>query len=141
MDDLSDLIPTGKADLERAHAAVDAGYPKVAPILGELVGWLRDCNWPVARVLAPFLASLGAPLKPHIRDVLKSDDDVWKYWVISILIDALAKTDTEEFRPELERLCYAPKPHEVAEQLDEQARSVLQKFDWFRDDPERPQLD
>ena len=131
-DHLRDLVPIGKSDLQRARAAVDAGYPKVAPILAELVGWLRDYNWPVAHILAPFLASLGPPLKPHIWHVLKSDDDVWKYWVINILIDGLAKTDAEEFLPELERLCYAPEPHEETEELNEQARTALQKFGWLR---------
>ncbi|QOZ46842.1 DUF5071 domain-containing protein [Bradyrhizobium sp. CCBAU 53340] len=141
MDHLKDLIPTGKADLERARAAVSASYPEVAPILGELIGWLRDGNWPVARILAPFLASLGAPLVPHIRDVLISDDDVWKYWVISILVDALPKADAAQLRPELERLCHAPGPHEAAEELDEQARKILQKFGWLRGEPAKRQLD
>ena len=141
MDHLKNLIPTGKHDLERARAAVDAGYPEVAPILGELIVWLQDHNWPVAHILAPFLASLGAPLIPHIWNVLSSDDDVWKYWVIGILIDALPKTEAAVFRPELERLCYAPKPHEVAEELDEQARTILEKFGWLRNDSGTHQLD
>ena len=140
-DDLRHLVPIAKADLQRARAAVDAGYPQVAPILGELVGWLRDYDWPVAGILAPFLASVGTPLKPHIWSVLRSEDDIWKYWVIGLLVDALPKTDAEEFRPELERLYYSPEPHEVAEGLDEQARTILQKFDWLRAEPIKRPLD
>jgi hypothetical protein len=89
MDHLRNLIPTSKVDIERAAAAVEAGYPEVAPILGELIGWLQDYNWPVAHVLAPFLASIGAPLVPHVWHVLLTDDGVWKYWVIGMLIRAL----------------------------------------------------
>jgi hypothetical protein len=63
------LVPTHKADLERAEAAVRAGYPVVAPVLGRLIEWLQDCNWPVAHVLTPFLQSIGTPLVPHSRHV------------------------------------------------------------------------
>lgn len=134
MADVRDLIPTGKFDLDRARAAVDAGYPAVAPVLGELVAWLQDYNWPVAHVLAPFLASIGAPMVPFIWRVLRSDDDVWKYWVINILLGALPAAAAAEFRPELERLCYVPQPNELAAELDQQARSVLEKFGWLRND-------
>lgn len=58
------LIPQGKADLDRARAAVETGYPAVAPILAELTTWLQNCNWPVAHILIPFLASIGAPMAP-----------------------------------------------------------------------------
>lgn len=77
MDHIQDLVPTHKKDLERAEAAVKAGYPAVEPILGRLIEWLQDCNWPVAHVLAPFLESVGAPLVPHIWRVLRTNDDIW----------------------------------------------------------------
>jgi hypothetical protein len=63
---------------------------------------------------------------------VRSDDDVWKYWVISVLIAELPEIVAAEFRPELERLCYAPEPHEEAEELDQQARSALAHFGWLR---------
>jgi len=97
-DPLRDLVPTDKSDLERASAAVEAGYPAVAPVLRELVEWLQDYNWPVARVLVPFLQSIGAPLVPHIWRVLRSDDDVWKYWVISLLIPSLSENAASTLR-------------------------------------------
>ena len=125
-----DLVPTSKQDLARARAAVEAGYPAVAPILGELMKWLQDYNWPVAHILAPFLASIGAPLVPHIWHVLRTDDDVWKYWVIGILIPALPAAVAGEFRTELSRLCHHPQPHEKREELDTQAQEVLEHFGW-----------
>ena len=126
-----DLVPTNKADLGRAQAAVEAGYPAVAPILGELIEWLQDINWPVAGILAPFLASIGEPLVPHIWRVLGTDDDVWKYYVIGNLIGALPETVAGEFRSELSRLCRNPQPHERREELDTQARAVLEHFGWL----------
>ena len=130
--DVRDLVPRGKHDVDRARAAVEAGYPAVGPILGELIEWLQDYNWPVAYVLEPFLRSIGEPLVPHIWHVLRSDDEIWKYWVISLLITGLPPQVAAEFRPELERLAYEPTERERREELDEQARDALDAFGWTR---------
>ena len=130
MDPIRDLIPTGKFDVARASAAVDAGYPTVEPILGELLEWLQDCNWPVAGVLLPLLQSVGAPMVPHIWRVLESDDDIWKYWVIGQLLPSLPEGAAAQFRPVLTRLNRHPQAHERAEQLDEIASDVLKHFGW-----------
>jgi len=133
MHDVRNLIPAHKADFERAQAAVKAGYPEVEPILGELVEWLQDYNWPVAHILAPFLASLGAPLAPHISRVFQTDDCVWKYWVIILLVRSLPEDAAAGFRPELERLYHTPQPNEKEEDLDQQARKILEHFGWLQE--------
>ncbi|MGJ4951032.1 DUF5071 domain-containing protein [Bradyrhizobium sp. HKCCYLS20291] len=131
MHDVHQLIPRGKQDLDRARAAVAAGYPAVAPILPELTAWLQDGNWPVAHILAPLLGSIGAPMAPHVWDVLKSDDDVWKYWILSWIMPSLPEQVVLQFRPELERLCRSPTENERREELDQQARDVLAGFGWI----------
>ncbi|WP_315784365.1 MULTISPECIES: DUF5071 domain-containing protein [unclassified Bradyrhizobium] len=128
MDDIHQLTPKGKADLDRARAAVQAGYPAVAPILPELTAWLKDYNWPVAHILAPFLASIGAPMAPHIWHVLNSDDAVWKYWILQLLIPFLPEDVALQFLPELRRLCSTPSEDERREGLDQQARDALAQF-------------
>jgi Domain of unknown function (DUF5071) len=80
------LVPTSKHDLARAHAAVAAGFPTVAPVARELLAWLQDINWPVARVLAPFLASAGSSIAPHLRDILSNNDYVLTYNIIKYVI-------------------------------------------------------
>lgn len=131
MDTMQHLIPQGKADLDRARAAVETGYPAVAPILAELTTWLQDCNWPVAHILIPFLASIGAPMAPHVSRVLKTDDHVWKYWILQLIMPSLPEGAAQQFRPELERLCNAPSDAERREELDQQARQVLAHFGWL----------
>ena len=85
MDDIHALLPQDKCDLERARALVALGYPAVVPVLPELMVWLQDMNWPVAEIVAPFLATIGLPLVPHIRQVLATDDEAWKMWVMQEL--------------------------------------------------------
>jgi hypothetical protein len=129
MDDNQRLIPRDKFDLVTARAAAAAGYPTVASILPELLEWLQDCNWPVSGVLAPFLASIGEPLVPHVRRVLESGDEVWKYWMICAIIKQ-SPVIAAAFRDTLERLAYAPTEREVTEELNEVARDVLEQYGW-----------
>jgi hypothetical protein len=121
--DIRALIPQNKFDTERAEQAVAAGYPAVEPILPELLEWIQDCNWPVARVLAPFLGSIGTPLIPHIRNILATDDTMWKYWTLTYLVrnspDVVAA-----LREDLERYANSPTPDETAAGLDEVARGI-----------------
>jgi len=84
--ELHELLPKDKLDLERATALVSIGYPAVAPILPELLEWLRDGNWPVSHVIGPFLASIGAPLTEEVRRILQTQDHLWKYWILGRVV-------------------------------------------------------
>lgn len=57
-----------------------------APILVHLLTWLQDCNWPVSWSVERFLATIDEPLVDPIRSVLRSNDDMWKYWIIQRLV-------------------------------------------------------
>ena len=127
--DVKSLIPRSKMDTERAEAAVAAGYPTVAPILPELLEWLQDMNWLVAGVLAPFLASIGSPLIPHIRNIFTTDDEIWKYWIMSRIMRE-SREVAEAFRGELERIAYSPTDNERHEELNEEAELTLKEFGW-----------
>jgi hypothetical protein len=122
--DASALVPRDKFDVVRAEAAVAAGYPAVGPVLPSLLEWLQDMNWPVARVLAPFAASIGAPLESNLREILSGPDLVWKYWIISQVI-AKSPELQRIFRAELHRLVEHPTEPELREELNEVAQEAL----------------
>lgn len=84
MPDTTHLLPVDKHDLPKAEAIVALGYPAVEELLPALLAWMQDPNWPVAKVLMPFLAGIGEPLAPHLCAIFESDDDVWKYWVLTL---------------------------------------------------------
>jgi len=124
--ELAVLVPTSKLEMEKAKGIVALGFPAVEPILPDLLKWIQDINWPVARILAPFLASVGAPLAPHIRRVLATTDDLWKYWVISAVV-ANSNELRAEIEPELLRLASSPTAGERAEEVDIVAKEVLRR--------------
>jgi len=114
-------------ETEKAEALVALGYPCIEPILPELIEWMQDCNWPVAQVLQPFLASIGAPLAPHIREVLQSDDDVWKYWVISCIVSESSELACL-LTAELQCIALSPTVGEHEHEVDAQARAILERL-------------
>lgn len=123
--DPRELLPRDKSDMQAAHAIVALGYPAVQPVLRDLLTWLKDCNWPVSYPIGDFLASLPEPVAPLVWEVLRGDDDLWKYWCIVRLISAMPAAVAEQFRAELTRLADRPAPAERSEELDEVARNAL----------------
>jgi hypothetical protein len=121
------LLPQSKHDTEKAEALIALGYPAVAPIIPELLTWLQDRNWPVGRVLAPFLASLGAAIAPAVRTFLSTDDEFWKYGlVVDVVAHSAALADA--LTPELERIIATPTAGEKAEGLPDEVREILTSF-------------
>jgi hypothetical protein len=119
-------VPSNKFDIDRVSALRALGYPAVEPVLGPLLEWVQDANWPVARVLLPFLGSIGAPLAPHLRRILETDDEMWKDIVIRELIAPSAALRAP-LRDSLERIANHPTPGERSEDLHEAARDALNR--------------
>lgn len=120
-------VPRDKHDNVRAQAAIAAGYPAVEPVLPELLEWLQDTNWPVAQTLAPFLASIGPPLIPHIKKIFETDDEMWKYRIIQEILTE-SRVNTEALKPQLERIVNSPTKSELDEGLDVEAKEILELF-------------
>jgi hypothetical protein len=122
--DLAALLPRDKHDIERAEAVIARGLPETEPLLPALLEWMRDMNWPVAQVLQPFLAKIGGALTPHIQQILGSNDDIWKRWVLLCIVAESDELRTT-LRPELNRLASDPSPREQIEELHIVAQEIL----------------
>ncbi len=125
--DLSTLVPATKFETEKAQRLVALGFPTVQPVLDEIMEWVEDANWPVARVFLPFLATVGVPLVPLVRHVLESQDEQWKQSVLGNIVgqsDSLAHA----LAVDLQRLMHTPTDAERAEGLHDVADALFQKF-------------
>jgi hypothetical protein len=118
------MLPRDKLDTARAKAIVELGYPAATPVLPELLRWMQDINWPVAQVLQPFLAGIGAPLELHLREILGAEDDVWKLWIVTLIIGRSPEL-TVLMRSDLQSLASAPTAGERAEAVDKAASEIL----------------
>jgi hypothetical protein len=52
-------LPRDKHDTDSAAALVSLGWEAVLPVVPEIMEWVQDSNWPVARVFSPFLVEAG----------------------------------------------------------------------------------
>lgn len=97
--DLKRLIPRDKFDMENFRLLRNLGLPTIEPILPQLLEWMQDYNWPVAQELAGFLSSLGASLAPHLERVLATDDGMWKYWLLEVVVAPMPRAEQQKLLP------------------------------------------
>ena len=124
---LPELVPEAKDETSKANKLVALGYPVVAPVLGEMLEWVEDANWPVAKIFLPFLARIGTPLVPHVRYVLQSQDEQWKRVVLDHVVGESGDL-AHGLSVDLVRLIDTPTDAERAEGLDATADALFQKY-------------
>lgn len=123
--DISACVPKNKYDFEAIERARQKGFPALNPALPELLEWVKDANWPVAVKTADLVSTAGLQIVPHIEAILCSDDTIWKYWVIDLVVRNSGLRILRELRGELVRLAESPPQDDQAAALAEVARSVL----------------
>ena len=92
---LRKLLPVDKDDVAAIEAIKAHGYPAVQPILLDLLKWIRQESWPVAKPTCEFLVAIGPRLAPQVREVLGSRSDSLKAVVLGQVV---SKWPTEDVR-------------------------------------------
>ncbi|WP_241747109.1 DUF5071 domain-containing protein [Lysinibacillus sphaericus] len=83
-------------------------------------------NWPVAPSVLELLLTFQEEVVPHVQDVLSSDDENWKWFILNFLVIELPVESRVQFREYLTSVVETPTPNEFAEELDEIARAILE---------------
>jgi len=116
-------------DYERIALLKRAPKEKIIPILPNLLEWLQDMNWPIAQDMEDLIADYEKYLVPHIRDVFKTNDGSWKYFLLHGLINRLSKEKLLELEPELLRMKLSPTKDEEQEELTAKIDELLERLD------------
>lgn len=126
MGNFKDLLPRDKFDNDRVEMIKKMDRDKILPLLPGLLEWTQDMNWPVAKSVVELLLTFPEEIVPHIQDVLSSNDDNWKYFILNDLVRNLRIESRVQFREYLTRVSEAPTNSELAEGLDEIAKDILE---------------
>jgi hypothetical protein len=118
-------LPASKHDHAAAERIVAAGMPAIEPILPGILKWFQDYNWPVARSLEPVIRGMGKEVVPHVKRILASEDEVWKYWMIVVVIPQLSADARAALREDVARIAERPTKVEVTEEVAEVAAEYL----------------
>ncbi|WP_237690761.1 DUF5071 domain-containing protein [Paenibacillus caui] len=98
-------------------------------LIPQLLEWLQDINWPIAEEIAKLLLEVPKETIPHIKDVLKTNDNIWKEWCLRYLVSKFPQHLIIEFEPELIRIAYNPTKGEELEEVNETAKMILELID------------
>nr|WP_141500424.1 DUF5071 domain-containing protein [Paenibacillus luteus] len=137
MEDINLYLPRDKHDFERVAQLHYLDKSILIPIIPTLVEWLQDINWPIAMEVANVLLKHPAESIPHIKNVLKTKDDIWKEWCLRFFVEELPNPYIEQFRADLIRIAYSPTEGELLEEVNETALKIL---DLMKNDFNHPQL-
>ena len=120
--DINNLIPKHKHDHDVISGLKALSFEQLKPIIPELLEWLQDLNWPIARPIADILKPFADKLTPEIIKILKTDDGMWKLWILV----TLARTTTDPFLLiEIERIAKFPSRDETEDEVNLEAISIL----------------
>jgi len=122
---IRECIPEDKHDIAAIDRARLVGFPLLNQILPELLVWLRDSNWPVAVETASLLSEANVEITPHIKVVLDSEDGIWKYWTLKLVVSNLSFDVLGELRGELVRLANYPTQNDRLEEVDIVALEIV----------------
>ncbi len=118
------ILPKDKFDTASIEELKNLSPEEFDKLIPHLLEWLKDMNWPVAAPIAKLLSTKGKELTEPIRTILKSDDTIWKKWIIS---DLLCHTKPEiriSLKEEIFRITNNPTKEEIDEEVVEAARDV-----------------
>lgn len=84
-----EILPKDKFDRESVEKIRELSREEIIPLLSGLLPWVQDMNWPIAQKVADLLLDFPNEIIRHIRNVFKTDDDIWKYWCLEVLVKEL----------------------------------------------------
>lgn len=129
MNKYTEYLPKNKHDFDRVNQLMNMDPSILVPLLPSLMEWIQDRNWPIADEVAKLLLRFPKEMVPLIKYILSTDDDVWKYWCLEMLVKELPVPCQAHLKSELLRLVERPTAGEKLEQLNETAMEILQTIE------------
>ncbi|MCU9615006.1 DUF5071 domain-containing protein [Caldibacillus lycopersici] len=126
---MKNYLPRNKHDIERVKQLKNLSREEILPFLPGLMEWIQDMNWPIANEVAALLLKYPIDIIPLIKDVLATNDPVWKYWCLEVLVKKLPGDIKKQLKNELVKIIVNPSEGEKMEELDETSLEILQTID------------
>lgn len=93
-----------------------------------LLEWIQDMNWVIAPKIAELLLEYPNEIIPSIRKVFETEDDIWKYWCLDVVVKHLPSDSKKVLKNELIRLAERPSEGEKLEEVDVKAKEILNQL-------------
>jgi hypothetical protein len=116
------FIPKDKFDESGIEELRKLSFEQIKPIIPDLLKWMQDMNWPVAKSVVNILKPFSEKLTKEVVAILKSDDVMWKLWIICNLV---RNTNDPLIIKELEKIAKHPTKDEIDNEVDSEAKAIL----------------
>ncbi|GBF75528.1 DUF5071 domain-containing protein [Paenibacillus sp. 598K] len=128
MRDREDLLPKDKHDFESVNELKTLDKAELVLLVPDLLEWLQDINWPIAREVAKLLLTVPHEAVPYVEEVLAGKDELWKIGCLDYLVIDLPVDAQERLRERLEIMAYQPTKGEQEEEIHLSAKNILDKL-------------
>ncbi len=127
---ITEFIPKDKFDVVSVERLKNIDPSEITPVSIQLLEWIQDINWPVAQKLILVLPRFCKQLVPGIKQILsdKVNDVIWKYWIVTYLLDKFPAELLKDLRAELSALASTDSTDEDEKELAEEAQALLMKY-------------
>ena len=127
MKQVKNLVPKNKFDFSGMEELMKLSDEEIEPVIPDLLAWMKDMNWPVAKEMPDLLALHQETLIPHIIEILQPEQEEsdWKYFIINYLLPLLDEKYLLMLKPALERIVKNPTRGELAEEANIAAEDFL----------------
>ena len=122
------LLPRDKHDIERVNNINNISEKDLVLLIPDLIIWIQDMNWPIAFEISKLLLKVPEQTIPHVKDVLATNDHIWKYWCLEYLVKYFPVDLIKALEPELNRIANHPSRGEEIEEVHEAAQKILEKL-------------
>lgn len=118
------FIPTSKDDFETVTRLKKLPYDELRFIFPELLKWLQDLHWPIARDVAEILGPFVNEHSDDLIKVLRGNDGEWK---LNILVLFGRTTKNISLLEEIRRIAFNPTHDEISQEVDIEAKNILSR--------------
>lgn len=85
-------------------------------------------NWPQAPLIADYFSPHINEIQEELISILKSNDEIWKYWILHGLILHSEITPSQKILLEVKRVYLNASKQEKEEEVDVIAMEILEKY-------------
>ncbi|PYF69365.1 DUF5071 domain-containing protein [Pedobacter nutrimenti] len=118
-------IPQNTNDIEAVEQLKHLPFESVRADVPALLEWLQDGHWEVAEGIAKYLIPHVNEIAKELLFVLKTEDSVWKYSVICILIGRSQHKLSLGIIEALRRIAEHPSKIDAEDTVDDAAKDIL----------------
>jgi len=123
------ILPKDKYDEPAVAHISTLPESSIAPLIPELLTWLQDVAWPIARPVKTLLLRHPHLIVEPVREVLVGNDDEWKDNCLTQIVEELPRKQQQALKQEVERIARSPTTGEEEFETQDTARNILEKLE------------